>query len=482
MKFQPIILLFFVLLASVISPKLAGAQISSKAASSSARDVSPEAQRKALDDFQSALDDRWSYRHANRADFVGAISTLRKQIKKGIAFDEFGLGLQKILSLGIDGHSEVTGFSIPSGGHLPFLIEPSRKQFVAFSPDRTSFLADGFPYIAKIDGRPVADWCAAAAVLEPKGSPQFILRQCLRHLRDIDHLRGLMKMPTSSVVSVELIADDGVARKTLTLPVAAKAPVYGLWPRENSRFLTGNIGYLRLPAMNDDAVQEIKAWMPKFRGTDGLIVDVRDNGGGSRDALLQLYSYLAAPGDPPHVFTAAAYRLHPERKDDYLVRRYMYRADATQWTESERRAVAEFAKKFKPNWKLPKGQFSDWHYMALSRLNDTDVYHYSKPVIVLMNAKCFSATDIFLAGLKGMKQVTLLGTASGGGSALVQSVPLGNTPLRLRIGSMASFQADGRLFDGNGVRPDVVVEPMSGYYIGSGDNVLAEAINRIRKR
>jgi len=44
---------------------------------------------------------------------------------------------------------------------------------------------------------------------------------------------------------------------------------------------------------------------------------------------------------------------------------------------------------------------------------------------------------------------------------------------------MASFQADGRLFDGNGVHPDVLVEPTPEYYIGGLDNVLAEAVNRL---
>jgi C-terminal processing protease CtpA/Prc len=160
----------------------------------------------------------------------------------------------------------------------------------------------------------------------------------------------------------------------------------------------------------------------------------------------------------------------------------MYRAGAKEWTPSERQAVAGFAGIFKPKWELPKSKFSDWHYMALSRLEDPDVYHYDRPVIVLMNGKSFSATDIFLAGVKGMKNVLLLGTPSSGGSAFSQEIALGATPLRLRIGSMASFQADGKLFDGNGVDPDVLVEPVEEYYIGGRDNVLEEAVRRIRAR
>jgi hypothetical protein len=196
----------------------------------------------------------------------------------------------------------------------------------------------------------------------------------------------------------------------------------------------------------------------------------------------QLRSYLAAPNDPPRVFTAAAYRLHNDHKANHLAERFMYRADAKEWTPAERQAVAVFAKIFKPQWEPPKGQFSDWHYLALRRLDDLDVYHYKMPVVVLLNPRCFSATDIFLAGLKGMKKVTLLGTASGGGSALGQEVALSATPFRVRIGSMASFQADGKLFDGNGVQPDVVVEPVPEYYIGGRDNLLEAAVKRVQKQ
>ena len=160
----------------------------------------------------------------------------------------------------------------------------------------------------------------------------------------------------------------------------------------------------------------------------------------------------------------------------------MYRADSSAWTEEQRKAIAEFARTFRPRWKPPEGQFSDWHYMALVRRDDPEIYHYGKPVIVLLNARCFSATDIFLAGLKGMEKVLLLGTPSSGGSAYTQEIVLGDTPLRLRIGSMVSYQSDGRLFDGNGVLPDVRVEPVPEFYIGGRDNTLEEAVKRIMER
>ena len=325
----------------------------------------------------------------------------------------------------------------------------------------------------------MAHWCDAAGVLVPKGSPQYVRRQSLRLLRNLDYIRGELGLPKKETVEIELTDKQGKTRRTVMLSVAKASPQYGEWPSGRSRLLENNVGYLRLAVMDQSAIREIRIWMPKFRDTAGLVVDVRDNGGGSREALRELYSYLARPNDPPRVFTVAGYRLNNLFENDHLAWRFMYRAEAKEWTAAERQSVADFSRTFKPQWSPPLDQFSAWHYMVLSRLDDAGVYHYSQPVAVLMNAKCFSATDVFLAGVKGMQNVTLVGTASGGGSSFKQTVYLGETPLELELGSIVSFQADGRLFDGNGVQPDVVVEATPEYYVGGRDNVIETAVQRI---
>jgi C-terminal processing protease CtpA/Prc len=99
-----------------------------------------------------------------------------------------------------------------------------------------------------------------------------------------------------------------------------------------------------------------------------------------------------------------------------------------------------------------------------------------------MNELCFSATDIFLAGLKGWRNITLVGTPSGGGSARIEAARLSSVPISLRLGSMVSYMPSGQLFDGNGVQPDVLVEPSPEFLIGGADNVLAQAIDTIRGR
>ncbi len=157
----------------------------------------------AVDVFETALNERWSYRHANRADFESAIASLRKRVAGGSRSDELGIEFQKIIALGIDAHSGVSGYRVPSNGYLPFLIEATGERFVAFNSERTSFLADGSPFVTKIDGKPIVEWLAAAAVLVPKGSPQYVGQTSLRRLRDIDYWRKAMNLPekTSSKLS-----------------------------------------------------------------------------------------------------------------------------------------------------------------------------------------------------------------------------------------------------------------------------------------
>ena len=47
---------------------------------------------------------------------------------------------------------------------------------------------------------------------------------------------------------------------------------------------------------------------------------------------------------------------------------------------------------------------------------------------------------------------------------------------------MVSFQRDGKLFDGNGVEPDVLVEVVPEYFIRGRDNVIEKALDLIHNK
>ena len=68
-------------------------------------------------------------------------------------------------------------------------------------------------------------------------------------------------------------------------------------PRKRFEFkmLAGDIAYIALDHFENDAgVKAFEAALPDIMKAKGLIIDVRDNGGGSNMYGLQVLSYLAA--------------------------------------------------------------------------------------------------------------------------------------------------------------------------------------------
>ena len=160
--------------------------------------------------------------------------------------------------------------------------------------------------------------------------------------------------------------------------------------------------------------------------------------------------------------------------------RYLYPASSPTFSETERTVIASFASTFQPEWEPPKGQFSRWHYFVISPTKENRYFYYDKPVVILMDRWNFSACDIFLGAFKGWRNVTLMGLPSGGGSGCYQKYRLHNSKITIHLSSMASFQPNGKLYDGNGIQPDIVVGPIPTDFIGKTDSVLEAAIRRIQ--
>ena len=119
----------------------------------------------------------------------------------------------------------------------------------------------------------------------------------------------------------------------------------------------------------------------------------------------------------------------------------------------------------------------------LDRTGEPGEYFYTSPVVVLVDEGCFSATDIFAAAMGALPNVTLMGTATGGGSARTQSFRLPKSGLEVRCASMASFQPNGQLYDGNGVQVDIEVEREPEDLLqGDSDHQLEAAVKWLAKQ
>ena len=121
-------------------------------------------------------------------------------------------------------------------------------------------------YVIAINGQP----------LTAKENPYRLLRTAPGQLVQLT----VSKTPSS----------DG-ARTVLVKPIDDEQPLnYYAWTRHNRDYVAkasnGQIGYLHIPDMGADGIREfIKWYYPQLR-KQGLVVDVRDNGGGNVSAMV----------------------------------------------------------------------------------------------------------------------------------------------------------------------------------------------------
>jgi len=432
-----------------------------------------------LDQFQAELEGRYAYLRYNEPDYESAIDAIREISADGMSVDDFDIELTKVLALSIDGHGGVGGGLFPEG-YLPFRIDRIGSRYIAFWPDRRNFVSTSYPYITKVDGMSIDEWRAALSVIVSKGSPSYQTHYGLRYLEYIRFARSLAGVDDPDVVDIELESRDGSRRVTAVLEVADEPPIVEDWPVSESRFLDGNIAYLRITRWLEDAFDEVATWMPRFAGARGLIIDIRDNRGGTRSVLRELYPYFVTASDPPHVANAAKYRLYRMFTYDHLAGRNMYREEWIGWTSPERTAISEFMETFEPEWVVRESEFSDWHFWLLSKSSKPDAYDFDGPIIFLMNKLCWSASDVILSSVKGLPNVTLIGEPSVGGSGARIITTLRNSRLDLYLSSMASFQNTGQLYETNGIQPDIYLEPRPEFFLQGGDDrVLRYAVRRI---
>ncbi len=450
--------------------------------------------RRALADLEFlevALANVYSYADRRGANWHGALDALRASLDERIALDTFAARLRRVFTLFGDPHTAVRapGPSAEAEGGAPLLTVADGTRVLALKPDRTGFLDPKCRVLTAIDGRPITDWLRVAAHDVPMASPHWTRRETVSALRHLAPLRRELGLPITNEVRLSLTSLDGTQSRELTLPWSAKPVKVARWPAGKTRRIGPDIGYLRINQMSTEPefLNSLNDSMGQFRDTRGLVIDVRSNGGGSQDAIRTLLPYFLEPTAPMRIINVAAYRLPVKLPqpctEGYLglAGRGLYPVTSRTWSEAQRSQIAAHLSGFKSSWTLPPGKFSDWHVMGIAASGNPKAYFYTNQVVVLMDAGCFSATDNFLGALQGLPNVTLMGTASGGGSGRMTSFVLPNSRLPLTICQMASFRANGQIFDGQGVSPDVTVETVSDDHLVTGsDSVLTAAVKQLQ--
>jgi len=188
----------------------------------------------------------------------------------------------------------------------------------------------------------------------------------------------------------------------------------------------GRLGYLHIRGMNMPSVHDFERDLyAAAHDKDGLIIDVRDNGGGfTTDILL---SSLTAP---VHAYTV------PRGADVSKVRRDTYPRD--------RRLL----------------------------------YAYSRPIVVLCNEHSFSNAEIFSHAIKTAGRGTLVGQETFGGVISTGAFTLidGTT---VREPFRGWYLPDGTDMESGGAVPDVIVERTPEHEAAGEDKQLDAAVRQL---
>ncbi|MBX2843808.1 MAG: hypothetical protein KTR26_18700 [Flammeovirgaceae bacterium] len=432
--------------------------------------------------LQKNIEEFYSYAELNNFNYPSAFERLIQKLGDTTSYVVMAIEIQKILSQFGDGHTRVSGVSrILDPGYLPFSVASYCNRVICIDQSENKLLNKDYPYLESINGVSTDSLLHEANKLVAKGSAQFKIYRSVARLVFIRYLLSQFNISIESTLQVVLSNDIGQLTE-LHLPVSNRR--FKLSSRERSVSVPDNIGYLRIKQMSSSKkkLSEIEDKMDSFRFTDGLIIDIRDNPGGSRKILKFLAPYFIPDESKPIIVNAAVFRTNTKAKNNqgYLSNRSLYPFHSEKFNEQDRAAINKFSKNFKPAWDFPRENFSQWHYFLLGSEKKA-AYKYDKPVVVLINANCYSAADVFAASFKELPNVTLIGTSTGGGSGRTKSYVLPNSGIKIGLSTMASFQPNGQLFDGNGVAPDIEVDETISDILRTEDSQLDMALELINE-
>lgn len=231
---------------------------------------------------------------------------------------------------------------------------------------------------------------------------------------------------------IEYVGADGVAHQN---PVKGASVLYSSEPSVANppvvhSVLPGQILYIRWDIFDENTIGQFKKIFSTVDMTkiNGILFDVRQNGGGSVSTLMQIISFLTPPntkmstGDVSPRITArtASYR------EEYL------------------------------NWDLiPSTDFGVWTPELAGP--DTSGIFLNKPLVLLIGNGCFSACDILASTISTNKLAKIVGEPTSGGSGRPISFSLLNTSHSFRYSVLRKKITGETLIEGNGTKPEIYI-------------------------
>lgn len=197
----------------------------------------------------------------------------------------------------------------------------------------------------------------------------------------------------------------------------------------------GGYAYLYIGAWKEPVSEEaLDLALARMRDAPGLIIDVRNNAGGTDQTALAFASRFTT-----RAFTAS----YVEIRMDSLVR----------------------------NIEMPLAR----------TVRPRGPWQFTRPVVVLSGRGGFSATESFVAAMRTLPQVTVVGDTTGGASGNPATFLLGNG-WRFTVPRWLEFGPDKRPIEGRGVAPHLAVTWDPASYDSARDPLIDAAVGLLGER
>ena len=354
--------------------------------------------------------------------------------------DEEYLGLlQEALALLEDGHTRVAS-TIGSYDTPVLRIESVEGRPVVTEVGNNSEMTQSGigvgAEILDVDGVPVHDLVAQLYPRISASTPQDRRERAYQRL-----LQG----PPGGTVTVRFREPGGEPRTVVLqrdLRQNGSAAPWHSKPLLKYRELQDGIVYVALNSFGSSRiVEEFDEHFDRIAASRGLVLDVRENGGGSTG----------------NGYAVIARLIENQITETSVWRTRLYRPTFEAW-----------------------GRPREWHDGDSGVIEPRGASAFTGPVAVLIGPRTFSAAEDFLVPLKATKRAVLVGSATGGSTGQPIVVPV----YRAAVAICTKWDRfpDGTEFVGIGVQPDIPVERTIEDVARGTDPVLEAAVAALRDR
>jgi carboxyl-terminal processing protease len=279
--------------------------------------------------------------------------------------------------------------------------------------------------VVSIDGKPVEERIAEIEKGRQASSSDRATRMLV--------YGRLLSGPPDSAVKVGLERKDGS-----TFEAVVTRLLYSVAPQVSTDVLPSGAAYIRFDGFQPPITKQFKQALERFHNAPGIVIDLRRNGGGDLSVLLPIAGY-------------------------FFDKRTLFAKDSTRTGKP----LSEFAGILRLSLELYVGRPGD--------------QIYSGPVVILVDARSASSSEVFAAGMQDTQRAKIVGSPTCGcvlGIAKPRVMKGGGV---LEMSEVLWFSPKGRKLEGAGIVPDEPVAPTLADLQDRRDPVVSEAQRVLRQ-